>query len=69
MSAYGNTNARRALTEEQVRAIRRDHARKQRQIAELHATYSIESLARRYGVHARTVEKVLSYETWRNVED
>jgi len=65
----GNKNARRVLTDDQVRAIRRDHARKQREIAALNAAYSAQAMAERYGVHVRTVEKALRYETHRSIDE
>lgn len=55
------------LNEKLVRQIRKEHAEALRRIAEIRRQSTANVLASRYGVHVRTVEKVLSYETWRHV--
>lgn len=50
-----------------VAHIRRQHARKQRLIQRLNARYSAAALAQRYGLHLRTVEKILARESWAHV--
>jgi len=51
------------LTPEQVQEIRRVYAWKQHQVAKLNAEFSAKGLAQLYGVHVRTIEKALKYET------
>lgn len=63
----GNTNARRRLTESDAKSIRELHAWKQGEIDRLNTIASMSALAERFGVHVRTVEKILAYETWRHV--
>ena len=55
------------LTPDSVREIRRRSQWKADRIAELNAKYSAQSIADDMGVHVRTIEKVLRYETWRHV--
>lgn len=55
------------LTPLLVIEIRRRHEEKKARIAELNAKYSAKAIAADLGVHARTIEKVLRYETWRHV--
>lgn len=50
-----------------VTKIRRLHARKQRLIERLNRDYSAAGLARRFGLHVRTVEKMLRRESWAHV--
>ncbi|NHR08375.1 hypothetical protein HA052_24595 [Chromobacterium haemolyticum] len=50
-----------------VARIRRLHARKQRLIERLNRDYSAAGLARRFGLHVRTVEKMLRRESWAHV--
>lgn len=52
------------LCEESVTKARRDYERAQRLIRKIQARYSVKGLARRHGVHHRTMEKALSGETW-----
>jgi hypothetical protein len=54
-------------TEKLVAMIRRQHARKQRLIQRLNAQYSAAALAKRHGLHVRTVEKILRRESWAHV--
>lgn len=55
------------VNEALVAKIRHQYARKQRLIQQLNATYSAAALAKRYGLHPRTVEKILRRETWAHV--
>lgn len=55
------------LDDSKVRAIREMHAIKLRKIKWLQDNYSVQAMARRYGVHPRTIEKVLMRETWVHV--
>lgn len=57
------------LTEELVAQIRRQHARKERLKKLLDGIYSAEAFARRLGVHKNTIDKALTYATWRHVPD
>jgi hypothetical protein len=67
MSMYGNRNATRKLTPDDVRLIRSAHDHKQAEIARLNSEHSAQGLADKFGVHVRTIEKVLNYSTWRHV--
>lgn len=64
---YGNTNARRKLTPDDVRMIRELHAHKQAEIRRLNESLSARSLAEKFGVHVRTIEAVLSRRGWSTV--
>ena len=64
---YGNTNARRKLTADDVRQIRELHAYKLAEVARLNSSLSVKALADKFGVHESCVEKVLRWETWRAV--
>lgn len=55
------------LTEDDVRLIRQVHAEARAEIARLHKSCSAKALAEKFGVHHRTVEKILSRETWAHV--
>lgn len=55
------------LNDTLVRRIREEHAKKERLKKLLDAEHSAAAMARRYGVGKTTVEKVLSYQTWRHV--
>ena len=55
------------LNEKLVALIRRQHARKERLKAALDARYSAEAFALRFQVHKATIDKVLTYATWRHV--
>lgn len=50
-----------------VRRIREEHAAKEKAKKELDAKYSAAAFAKRYGVGKTTIEKVLTYATWRHV--
>ncbi len=52
------------LDETKAAEILRLHAKKQRLVSRLNARYSAKGLAARFGVHVRTIEKVLQREGW-----
>jgi len=56
------------LNEKLVRQIRRDYAEAREEIKRLQTHYSAKGLAKQYGVHVRTMDKVLTGETWGHVE-
>jgi glutamate 5-kinase len=64
---YGNSNATRKLTKDDVVLIREAHEHKQEEIKKLNDAYSARALSEKFGVHQRTIEKVLNYSTWRHV--
>lgn len=55
------------LDESDVRLIRQIHSEKQAEIKKLNHSCSAKALAEKFGVHYRTIEKVLNYSTWRHV--
>lgn len=59
-AARGETLPHARLSEAAVQEIRRGHVPYSR-------THGAPALARRYGVHRRTIEKILSWETWAHV--
>jgi len=63
----GNELPQSRLTDTVVTEIRKLHAEKIETIAYLNEQYSAKALAAKYGVHIRTIEKVLAYETWRHI--
>lgn len=52
------------LDAETVALIRRQHERKQRLVKQLNERYSAAAIAKRLGVHKRTVEKALQRDSW-----
>jgi hypothetical protein len=66
-AAHGNELPQSKLTPLLVIEIRRRNEEKQKRIAELNAKYSAKAIAADLGVHVRTIEKVLRYESWRHV--
>lgn len=50
-----------------VRRIRADNQRKADAIKALNAQFSAAALAKKYGVGKTTIEKVLTFATWRHV--
>ena len=59
-----------AHTSLSTRAVADIRARNDRRVEKIRRTMragSSRSLARQYGVHARTIDKVLSFETWKHV--
>lgn len=57
------------LSESDVQLIRQLHKHKQEQIKMLNETLSASALARKFGVHIRTIERALSYSGWVHVRD
>ena len=55
------------LNDEIVRRIRIEHAMKERLKRVLDAEFGAAALAKRYGVGKTTIDKVLSYQSWRHV--
>ena len=55
------------LNETLVKRIRSEHAAKEQAKRDLDAQFSALAFARRYQVSKPTIEKVLSYATWRHV--
>ena len=55
------------LTEDDVRICRELHAYKMAEVARLESSLSINALAEKFGVHPRTMEKVLNFDTWKHV--
>ena len=51
----------------QVAAIREAAVKREAMRREINETLSNAALAKAYGVHPRTIEKVLSYESWGHV--
>ena len=56
------------LNEQTVAKIRRDYARARKLRAKLETEYSAAGFAKKYGIHTRTVEKILSWQTWIHVK-
>ena len=56
------------LTIAEVLEIRQAKANRLELLAHIAETLSNAALAEKYGVHQRTIEKVLSYETWSHIE-
>jgi DNA-binding transcriptional regulator YiaG len=67
LMARGEQLPQSKLTEADVRNIRELHALKQSEIARLNETLSAKALARKWDVHVRTIDKILTYETWKHV--
>jgi hypothetical protein len=71
MNAYqgptGSKLPQSKLDESDVRLIRQIHSEKQAEIKKLNEGCSAKALAEKFGVHCRTIEKVLNYSTWRHV--
>lgn len=55
------------LTPEDVRHIRELHAFKQAEIKRLNETLSYEAIAEKFDVHPNTIDKIISFKTWRHV--
>lgn len=66
-AATGSALPQSKLNDALVRRIRAEHAEKLRKVAQMQRECSAQGMARRYGVHPRTIEKLLAYETWRHV--
>lgn len=55
------------LTPHKVIEARKLHAEYMQTVKDLHDTFSIAALAKRYGVHERTMEKAISGITWSHI--
>lgn len=55
------------MTESDVIKARHDYERARLLIAKIQNKYSQKGLARKYNVHPRTMEKLLSGETWSHI--
>lgn len=60
----GNDLPQSKLNEKLVKQIRSDYQQAREEILFLQKNYSAKALAKKYGVHVRTMEKMLSGETW-----
>ena len=56
------------LTPAEVQEIRQAKESRLDLMAHISETLSNSALAEKYGVHPRTIEKVLSYETWSHIK-
>jgi len=66
-AAHGSELPQAKLNEKLVLRVRAEHAAKERMKRWLDQAYGSAALARRYGVSKNTMDKVLSYQTWRHV--
>jgi hypothetical protein len=64
---HGHELPQAKLNETLVKRIRQEHAEKEAQKRKLENQFSVRAMAVRYGVSKPTIEKVLSYATWRHV--
>ena len=55
------------MNEDSVREARKIYSESREAIKKLNEEFSAKGLAKRYGVHARTMEKILSGETWGHI--
>jgi glutamate 5-kinase len=55
------------LDEKEVIKIRRQYAKAQLAIARIQSRWTAKGIARTYGLHHRTIEKILSGATWTHV--
>lgn len=66
-SARGMDLPQSKLTPLEVAAIRAAAVKREQMRREINDTLSNAALAKAYGVHVRTIEKALSYESWGHV--
>lgn len=66
-AARGSELTQSKLNETLVARIRAEHAAKEELKRLLDSLYSAEAFARRYGVGKTTIDKLLTYQTWRHV--
>lgn len=57
------------LDEATAARILRLYRRKQRLVQQLNARYSAAAIARREGLHRRTVEKLVARDSWAHIKD
>lgn len=67
-AARGTELGQSKLNDELVRRIRAEHAAKEELKRVLDANFSAEAFSKRYGVHKNTIDKVLTFATWRHVK-
>ena len=67
MSVRGESLPQSKLTDEEVHAIRDAAVRREVMRREITNTLSNDALAKTYGMHPRTIEKVLSFESWGHI--
>ena len=68
MARRGVALAHSKLTPAEVQEIRQAKESRLDLMAHISETLSNSALAEKYGVHPRTIEKVLSYETWSHIK-
>lgn len=56
------------LTEDDVRLIHEAKEKREDLREHIRLSLSNDALARQFGVHVRTIEKVLAYDSWRHVK-
>ena len=67
MAPRGQELGQSKLNDDAINAIRSAQTQRKALIAHIKASLSNEALALAHKVHVRTIEKVLSYETWGHV--
>ena len=68
LCARGEAQGLSKLTDQNVADIRAAHKAKKLAIENLNSEFSARALAQKYNVHEATIEKVLSYSTWKHVK-
>lgn len=68
MARRGVALSHSKLTPAEVQEIRQAKENRLDLLAHIAETLSNSALAEKYNVHPRTIEKVLSYETWSHIE-
>lgn len=68
-SKHGSELPQSRLNETLVRLIREQHSAKEEEKRKLDEKFSVAAFAKRYQVHPHTIEKALSYATWKHVKD
>ena len=68
MARRGVAQTHSKLTPAEVQEIRQAKENRLDLMAHISETLSNSALAEKYGVHPRTIEKVLSYETWSHIK-
>jgi hypothetical protein len=64
MALRGQDLGQSKLNDDAIESIRSAQAQREKLRAHIKSTLSNEALASIHGVHVRTIEKVLSFETW-----
>ena len=63
----GSEHPQAKLTDEQVQEMRSARRQRQALLRHIKENLSNEAMAKKYGVHVRTVEKVVTHEGWCHV--